>query len=51
MDTLGYMMAGYLVIWGLAFGLLFSMWSRSRRLERELESVRLLVDELDREEL
>jgi len=50
MDTLNYMFAGYLVIWALAFGFVFSMWARSRKLERDLEAVRQLVDELDREQ-
>ena len=49
MDTLGYMMAGYLVIWALAFGLVFKIWSQGRRLERELETVRQLVDQLERQ--
>jgi CcmD family protein len=49
METLNYMMAGYLVIWGLAFGFVFNLWSRSRRLESELEHVRQLVDDLDQE--
>ena len=39
METLNYMMAGYLVIWGLAFGFVFNLWSRSRRLESELEKI------------
>ena len=50
METLNYMFAGYLVIWGLAFALMFSMWARSRRLEGELAAVRQLVEELDRED-
>jgi CcmD family protein len=50
METLNYMFAGYLVIWALAFGLVFSMWARSRRLEGELQAVRQLVEELDRED-
>ena len=46
---MGYMMAGYLVIWVLAFAFVLSMWSRSRRLERDLESIHILVDRLDQE--
>jgi CcmD family protein len=46
---LGYMMAGYLVIWALAFAFIFSMWSKSRRLERDLDSVRIMVDQLDQD--
>jgi CcmD family protein len=44
-----FMMAGYIVIWVLAFVFVLSMWNKSRRLERELESVRVMVDRLDRE--
>jgi CcmD family protein len=43
------MMAGYLIIWMLAFGFILSMWHKSRRLERELEAVRSMVEQLDRE--
>ena len=50
METLNYMLAGYLVIWALAFGFVFSMWTRSRRLEQELAAVRRLVEELERED-
>jgi len=49
MDTLNFMMAGYLIIWALAFAFIFSMWSHSRRLERELETVRTLVEEWEQE--
>ena len=49
MDTLNYMMIGYLVIWALAFAFVLNIWVRSRRLERELELVRQLVDDLDQE--
>lgn len=44
-----YMMVGYLVIWALAFAFIFSMWSKSRRLERDLDAVRVMVDRLDQE--
>jgi CcmD family protein len=44
-----FMMAGYIVIWVLAFVFVLSMWSKSRRLERQLESVRVMVDRLDQE--
>jgi CcmD family protein len=46
---LGYMMAGYLIIWVLAFAFILSMWSKSRRLERDLEAVRIMVEQLDQE--
>ena len=46
---LGYLMAGYLIIWVLAFVFILSMWSKSRRLERDLEAIRILVEQLDQE--
>jgi CcmD family protein len=49
-NTLPYMMAGYLVIWALAFGFVFNLWARSRRLERDLAAVSQLVEELDQGE-
>lgn len=49
MDTLSYMMVGYMVIWALAFGLVFKIWAQSQRLERDLQAVRQMVDELDQE--
>ncbi len=50
METLDYMMVGYLIIWGLAFGLVFNIWSRSRRLEDELQVVRQMMDDREQEE-
>ena len=47
MDSLNYMMIGYLVIWALAFGLVFKIWTQGRRLERDLEAVRQMVEDLD----
>ena len=47
MDSLTFMMIGYLVIWALAFGFIFNMWAVSRRTEKELEAVRVLVEELE----
>ena len=48
METIGFMFASYLIIWALAFGLVFSMWARSRRLERDLQAIRELLKELER---
>lgn len=50
MDTLNYMFVGYLVIWALAFGFVFNLWARSRRVERDLVQVRQLIDDLVEEE-
>lgn len=35
-----YLVAAYAVFWGLTFALVFSIWNRQRRLERELEALR-----------
>lgn len=32
-----YLFAAYAVFWGLTFALVFSIWARQRRLERELK--------------
>ncbi len=49
MDSLNYMMIGYLVIWALAFGLVFKIWAQGKRLESDLQTVRQMVDDLDQE--
>lgn len=50
MSTMSYMFSAYLVIWGLSFILIFSMWASSRRLEKELETVKILVQDLEKEQ-
>ncbi len=35
-----YLVAAYAVFWALTFVLVFSIWARQRRLERELEALR-----------
>jgi hypothetical protein len=35
-----YLVAAYAVFWGLTFALVFSIWARQRRLERELEALK-----------
>jgi len=34
-----YLVAAYAVFWGLTFALVFSIWARQRRLERELQAL------------
>ncbi len=34
-----YLVAAYAVFWGLTFALVFSIWARQRRLERELRAL------------
>lgn len=41
-----YLVAAYVVFWGLTFALVISIWVRQRRLEREITALRtLLADE------
>jgi hypothetical protein len=40
-----YMVAAYAVLWAISFGLVFSMVLRQRRLEADLQAVRLLVED------
>ncbi|MBC7228519.1 MAG: heme exporter protein CcmD [Thermoflexales bacterium] len=34
-----YLVAAYAVFWGLTFVLVFSIWARQRRMERELRAL------------
>lgn len=45
-----YMVAAYAVLWAISFGLVFSMILRQRRLDAELQALRLLVDDEPRRE-
>jgi uncharacterized membrane protein len=47
MDTIGYMYIAYLIIWALAFALIFNMWSSSHKMEKELEAIKVLIQDLD----
>jgi hypothetical protein len=40
-----YMVAAYAVLWAISFGLVFSMVLRQRRIEAELVTLRVLVEE------
>jgi hypothetical protein len=42
---MGYLVAAYGVLWAVSFGLVLSMVLRQRRLDAELQAVRLLVEE------
>ena len=46
-----YLLSAYAVFWGLTFALVFSIWLRQRRLEREIAAlqVRLAQQEGERE--
>ena len=39
MDNLPYLLSAYVVFWGLTFVLVFSIWVRQRRLEREIAAL------------
>jgi hypothetical protein len=45
---MGYMVAAYAVLWAISFGLVFSMVLRQRRIQSELEVLRVLVEDEDR---
>ena len=47
---MGYLVAAYAVLWAISFGLVFSMVLRQRRLDAEVEVLRVLVDDEPRSE-
>jgi CcmD family protein len=47
MSNLVYLLAAYAVFWVVTFALVFSIWARQRRLEREIAA---LADRLREEE-
>ena len=40
-----YLVAAYAVFWTLTFILVFSMWARQRRLERDIAALKARLDE------
>jgi hypothetical protein len=42
---MGYMAAAYAVLWAISFGLVFSMVFRQRKIDSELQSLRVLIDD------
>ncbi len=40
-----YLVAAYGVLWAVSFGLVFSMIMRQRKLDAELQAIRLLVED------
>ena len=48
---MGYLVAAYAVLWAVSFGLVFSMVWRQRRLDSELQTLRLLVEDEPRAEI
>jgi hypothetical protein len=42
---MSYLVAAYAVLWAISFGLVFSMVWRQRKLDAELQAMRVLVEE------
>ena len=47
---MSYLVAAYAVLWAVSFGLVFSMVWRQRKLDAELQMLRLLVEDEPRVE-
>jgi hypothetical protein len=47
---MNYLVAAYVVLWAISFGLVVSMVLRQRRLRAELEALRLLIEDEPRSE-
>ncbi len=44
---MAYMVAGYLIIWACSFAFIFSMVQRQRGLQREIETLKDIVQETE----
>lgn len=42
---MSYMVAAYAVLWAVSFGLVFSILFRQRRLDSELQALRVIVED------
>jgi hypothetical protein len=42
---MAYMVAAYAVLWAVSFGLVFSMVLRQRRLDSELQALRVVIED------
>ena len=47
---MGYMVAAYIVLWAISFGLVFSMVWRQRKIQSELQTLRVLIEDESRQE-
>ena len=45
MSNLPYLVSAYIVFWALTFALVFSIWRRQRRLEREIAALAAVLAE------
>lgn len=48
---MGYLVAAYAVLWAVSFSLVFSIVLRQRKLDSELQALRLIVEDEPRSEL
>ncbi len=48
---MGYLVAAYAVLWAVSFGLVVSIVLRQRKLDSELQALRLIVEDEPRSEL
>ena len=46
---MNYLVAAYAVLWAISFGLAFSLVWRQRRLDAELQALRILVEDQEAE--
>lgn len=42
---MSYLVAAYAVLWAISFGLVFSFLLRQRKLQAELETLRLMIED------
>ena len=42
---MGYLVAAYAVLWAISFGLVFSMVLRQRKVQSELQTLRVMVED------
>ncbi len=42
---MGYLVAAYVVLWAVSFGLVFSMVVRQRKLDSELQALRVIIED------
>jgi CcmD family protein len=45
---MSYLVAAYAVLWAVSFSLVFSIVLRQRKLDSELEALRLIIEDEDR---
>lgn len=42
---MGYLVAAYAVLWAVSFGLVFSILLRQRKLDSELQALRVIIED------